>query len=180
MEPPQPATEVGPQQPVAEAGLQQPAAEVEPQPAALATAVTTVVAVAAPPTSPVPSAAGGPEAAVVEITDDDDDVPPPGWDQWASAPTPAPEASTGVLVAQSGAGAALGHPMDGVGPSSPRAGPSARLEQGQEGADAPPAHYIDAQAEQGLWEEVRDHGASLNRALNEALWIHGGPAWHTF
>jgi hypothetical protein len=138
------------------------------------------VAVAAPPTSPVPSAAGGPEAAVVEITDDDDDVPLPGWDQWASAPAPAPEASTGVLVAQSGAGAALGHPMDGVGPSSPRAGPSARLEQGQEGADAPPAHYIDAQAEQGLWEELRDHGASLNRALNEVLWIHGGPAWHTF
>jgi hypothetical protein len=26
---------------------------------------------------------------VVEIPDDD--VPPPGWDQWASLPTPAPE-----------------------------------------------------------------------------------------
>jgi hypothetical protein len=51
------------------------------------------------------------------------------------------------------------------------------LEQGQEEADAPPVHYIDAQAEQGLWEELRDHDASLNRALNEALWIHGGPAW---
>jgi hypothetical protein len=70
--------------------------------------------------------------------------------------------------------------VDGVGLSSPRAGPTARLEQGQEGADAPLAHYIDAQAEQGLWEELRDHGASRNRALNEALWIHGGPAWHTF
>jgi hypothetical protein len=86
------------------------------------------VEVAVPPTSPVPAAAGGAEAVVVEITDDD--VPPLGWDQWASAPAPAPEASAGVLVAQSGAGAALGHAVDGVGPSSPRAGPSARQEQG--------------------------------------------------
>jgi hypothetical protein len=117
---------------------------------------------------------------VVEITDDDDDVPPPGWDQWASVPALAPEASAGALVAQSGADAALGHPVDGAGPSSPRAGPSARLEQGQEGADAPSAHYIDAQAEQGLWEELRDHGALPNRALNEALWIHGGQVWRTF
>jgi hypothetical protein len=136
-----------------------------------------VVAVAAPPTSSVPAAAGSLEAVVVEITDDDDDVPPLGWDQWASAPAPAPEASVGVLVAQSGAGAELGHPVDGVGPSSPRAGPSACLKKGQEGADAPPAYCLDAQAEQVLWEELRDHGASLNRAVNEALWIHGGPAW---
>jgi hypothetical protein len=52
------------------------------------------VAVAAPPTSPAPAAAGSPRAAVVEIPDDDD-VPPPGWDQWASAPVSAPEASGG-------------------------------------------------------------------------------------
>jgi hypothetical protein len=31
-----------------------------------------------------------------------------------------------------------------------------------------------------LWEELRDHGASLNRALNEVLQIHGGPAWRVF
>jgi hypothetical protein len=31
-----------------------------------------------------------------------------------------------------------------------------------------------------LWQEFRDHGASLNRALNEALRIHGGPAWRIF
>jgi hypothetical protein len=142
--------------------------------------VTTAVEVAAPPTSPVQAPAGSPEAAVVEITDYDDDVPPLGWDQWASAPAPAPEDSAGVLVAQGGAGAALRHPVDGAGPSSPHEGPSACLEQGQEGADAPEAHYIDAQAEQGLWEELRDHGASLNRALNEALWFHGGPSWRTF
>jgi hypothetical protein len=68
------------------------------------TAATTAVAVAAPPTSPVPVAAGSPWVAVVEIpNDDDDDVPPLGWDQWASAPVSAPEASAGALVAQSDA-----------------------------------------------------------------------------
>jgi hypothetical protein len=41
-------------------------------------------------------------------------------------------------------------------------------------------HFADAQEEQQLWEEVRDHGASLNRALNEALRIHDGPAWRVF
>jgi hypothetical protein len=128
----------------------------------------------------VPAAVASPGAAVVEIPDDDDDVPPPGWDQWASTPASAPEASAGALVAHGGAGAALGRPTDGAGPSSSRGGPTAYLEQGQEGVDAPPAHHIDAKAEQGLWEELRDHGASLNRALNEALWIHGGPSWRTF
>jgi hypothetical protein len=27
---------------------------------------------------------------------------------------------------------------------------------------------------------ARDHGTSLNQALNEALQIHGGPAWCIF
>jgi hypothetical protein len=36
---------------------------------------------------------GSQRAVVVEIPDDD--VPPPGWDQWASAPMSAPEASRG-------------------------------------------------------------------------------------
>jgi hypothetical protein len=143
------------------------------------TVVTTAVAVAAPPTSPVPAAAGSPGAAVVEIPDDDD-IPPSGWDQWASALAPAPEASAGALVARGDVGAALGRPADGVGASSSRAGPTARLEQEREHADAPPAHFIEAQAEQGLWQELRDHGASLNRALNEALRIHSGPAWLVF
>jgi hypothetical protein len=40
--------------------------------------------------------------------------------------------------------------------------------------------FADAQEEQQLWEELRDHGASLNRALNEALRIHGGPTWRVF
>jgi hypothetical protein len=92
----------------------------------------------------------------------------------------APEASAGVLVARGDVGAALGCLADGVGASSSRAGPAARPEQEREHAGAPPAHFVDAQAEQGLWQELCDHGASLNQALNEALRIHSGPAWRVF
>jgi hypothetical protein len=53
----------------------------------------------------------------------------------------------------------------------------ARLKQEREPASAPPAHFNEAQAEQALWREFRDHGASLNNTLNEALRIHTGPAW---
>jgi hypothetical protein len=141
-------------------------------------AATTVVAVAAPLTLPAPAIAGSSQAVVVEIPDDD--VPPSGWDQWSSPAASAPEASAGALVVKGGVSAALGRPTDGVGASSSRAGPSARPGQEQEHADAPPAHVIDAQAEQGLWQELRDHGASLNRALNEALRIHSGSAWRVF
>jgi hypothetical protein len=66
---------------------------------------------------------------VVEIPDDDD-VPPPSWDQWASMPVSAPEASAGALVARGDAGVALRRPGDGAGASSLRIGPSAHLEQG--------------------------------------------------
>jgi hypothetical protein len=83
-------------------------------------------------------------------------------------------------VARGDVGEALGRPADDAGASSSRAIPTARLEQEREHADAPPAHFIEAQAEQGLWQELRDHGASLNRALNEALRIHSGPAWCVF
>jgi hypothetical protein len=44
-----------------------------------------------------------------------------------------------------------------------------RLEQELERASAPPAYFNEAQAEQALWQEFRDHGVSLNNALNEAL-----------
>jgi hypothetical protein len=131
-------------------------------------AATTAVAVTALPTSPVHAAAGSPGAAVVEIPDDND-VPPPGWDQWASAPVSAPEALAGALVARGDVSATLGHPADGVRASSSRARPAARLEQEREHADAPPAHFIEAQAEKGLWQELHDHSASLNQALNEAF-----------
>jgi hypothetical protein len=59
-------------------------------------------------------------------------------------------------------------------------GPAAGSRQGQERVDAPSSLFVDAQEEQQLWEELHGHGASLNRALNEALRIHGVPAWHVF
>jgi hypothetical protein len=62
------------------------------------------------------------------------------------------------------------------GPSDPTAGPG----QGQEHVDAPSSLFANAQEEQQLWEELCGHGASLNRALNESLQIHDGPAWHVF
>jgi hypothetical protein len=51
-------------------------------------------------------------------------------------------------------------------------------EQGH--ASVPPAHFDEAQAEQALWQEFRDHDVSLNNALNEALRIHEGPTWRVF
>jgi hypothetical protein len=60
--------------------------------------------------------------------------------------------------------------------ASSRADPPA-LGEGR--VDDPPA-FADAQEEEQLWGELRDHGAALNRALNEALRIHGGPAWRVF
>jgi hypothetical protein len=64
----------------------------------------------------------------------------------------------------------------GAEASSSRAGRSA---SGEGRVDELPA-FADAQEEQQLWEELRDHGAALNLALNEALRIHGGPAWRIF
>jgi hypothetical protein len=59
-------------------------------------------------------------------------------------------------------------------------GPAADTGRGQESVNAPSPLFADAQEEQQLWEELRSHGTLLNRALNEALQIHGGPAWHVF
>jgi hypothetical protein len=64
----------------------------------------------------------------------------------------------------------------GAKASSSRAG---RPAPGEGRVDGPPA-FADAQEEQGLWEELHDHGVALNRMLNEALRIHGGPAWRVF
>jgi hypothetical protein len=64
----------------------------------------------------------------------------------------------------------------GAEASSSRAGSSA---PGEGRVDGPPA-FADAQEEQELWGELRDHGAALNRALNEALRIHGGSALRVF
>jgi hypothetical protein len=64
----------------------------------------------------------------------------------------------------------------GVEASSSRAG---RSSSGEGRVDGSPA-FADAQEEQELWGDLRDHGAALNRVLNEALRIHGGPAWRVF
>jgi hypothetical protein len=56
----------------------------------------------------------------------------------------------------------------------------ARPEHVREHATVPPAHFNEVQAEQALWQEFRDHGASLNNALNEALRIDAGLAWQIF
>jgi hypothetical protein len=116
----------------------------------------------------------------------DDDTPPPGWDQWGNLPAPAPEPPVGALVARDDGGVMSGRPADGAEASSLRTvlpasdSTTACSEQEREHAVTLPPHFADAQAEQELWQEFRDHGASLNRALNEALRIEKGPAWRVF
>jgi hypothetical protein len=111
---------------------------------------------------------------VVEIPDDDS--PPPGWDQWVSFPTPSPESQEGALVRWRDGHMVAGGQGHGAEASSSRAGRSA---PGERRVDDPPA-FADAREEQELWGDLRDHGATLNRALDEALRIHGSPAWRVF
>jgi hypothetical protein len=139
-------------------------------------AATTVVAVAAPPTSPAPAAAGSPRAVVVEIPEDD--VPPPGWDQWASLPASAPKASVGALVARGGIGAALGARLMVPGPHRRTPDPR-RVRSGRMRVRRRPT-LSRPRRSKGYGRSFRDHSASLNRVLNEALRIHSGPAWRVF
>jgi hypothetical protein len=111
---------------------------------------------------------------VVEIPDDDS--PPPGWDQWVSFPTLSPESQEGALVRRRDGHMVAGGRGHGAEASSSRAGRSAP----EEGHVSDPPAFVDAQEEQKLWGELHDHGAALNRALNEALRIHGAPAWRVF
>jgi hypothetical protein len=103
-----------------------------------------------------------------------------------SSPVPAPEPPVGVLVMREDGTMMSGCPTHGVGASSSRAAlpasgsTEACPEQGREHASAPLAHLDDAEEEQALWQEFRDHGSSLNRALNGALRIHSGPPWRVF
>jgi hypothetical protein len=99
----------------------------------------------------------------VEIPDDD--APPPGWDQWVNLPMPSPEPQARALVTRWDGHMVAGGSRCGVEVPSSRAAPPVL---GEERVDEPPA-FTDAQEEQQLWAELRDHGASLNRALNEAL-----------
>jgi hypothetical protein len=121
-----------------------------------------------------PAPAGGPRAVVVEIPDDES--PPPGWDQWVSFPTPSPESQEGALVRRREGHMVAGGRGHGAEASSSRAGRSAQIE----GFAGNPPAFADAQGEQELWGELYNHGAALDRALNEALRIHGGPAWRVF
>jgi hypothetical protein len=56
----------------------------------------------------------------------------------------------------------------------------AHPEQALHRADAPPAHFNEAPAEQALWQKFRDYSVSINNALTEALRIHGGPSIRLF
>jgi hypothetical protein len=64
----------------------------------------------------------------------------------------------------------------GAEASSSRAGRSAPVE----GLVGDPPAFADAQGVQELWGELRNHGAALDRVLNEALWIHDVPTWRVF
>jgi hypothetical protein len=55
-----------------------------------------------------------------------------------------------------------------------------QLEQGLRRTWAPCALLDEVQAEQALWQEFCDHGASLNVALAEALWLHRGRTFQLF
>jgi hypothetical protein len=118
--------------------------------------------------------ADGSLAVVVEVADDDS--PPPGWDQWASFPTLSPESQEGALVRRRDGHMVAGGRGHGAEASSSRAGHSAQVE----GITGDPPAFADAQAEQELCGELRSHGATLDRVLNEALRVHGGPAWRVF
>jgi hypothetical protein len=118
--------------------------------------------------------AGGSRAVVVEIPDDDS--PPPEWDQWVSFPTLSPESQEGALVRRREGHMVAGGRGHDDEASSSRVGRSAPVE----GIAGDPPAFADAQGEQEQWGELRNHGAALDRALNEALRIHGGPAWRVF
>jgi hypothetical protein len=111
---------------------------------------------------------------MVEIPDDDS--PPPGWDQWVSFPMLSPESQDGALVRWREGHMVAGGRGHGAEASSSRADHSAPVE----GFTGDPPAFADAQGEQELWGELRNHGATLDRALNEALRVHGGPAWRVF
>jgi hypothetical protein len=87
-----------------------------------------------------------------------------------------PASQEGALVRRREGHMVAGGRGHGAEASSSRAGHSAQVE----GVPDDPPAFADAQVEQELWGELRSHGATLNRALNEALRVHGGPAWHVF
>jgi hypothetical protein len=93
-----------------------------------------------------------------------------------SFPTLSPESQEGSLVRRREGHTVAGGRGHDAEASSSRAGRSAPVE----GFAGDPLAFADAQGEQELWVELRNHGAALDRVLNEALRIHGGPAWRVF
>jgi hypothetical protein len=132
-------------------GTRSAAIPVESQQAVAAPSAAMTTAVTAPSVPPAPAPIDDSQAAVVEVPDDD--VSPPGWDQWVSLPAPAPEPPTGALVVRDNGGVVLGSAADGAGASSSHAalpasgGPAPHPEQERERAGAPPAHFVEGQAE---------------------------------
>jgi hypothetical protein len=53
-------------------------------------------------------------------------------------------------------------------------------EQEPHRSGAPRAPLDEVQAEQALWQEFRDHGASINNTLTAVLRIHRGPSIRLF
>jgi hypothetical protein len=122
-----------------------------------------------------PALAGSSRAMAVEIPDDDD--PPPGWDQWVNLPMPSPEPQEeGALVRQWDDHMVAGGRGHDAEASSSHAGALLREKGALTGRPPSPT----PRRSRSCGGELRDHGAALNRALNEALRIHGGPAWHVF
>jgi hypothetical protein len=139
---------------------------------------------AATSVSPALAPTTGDHVPVVDIPNDD--APPPGWGQWENWPALAPEPAAGVLVMREDGCVMSRCLAHGAEASSSRAvlpAPDAVVARsGQEWgrAGAPPTHFDEAQVEQALWQEFRDHDASLNNTLNKALRVHGGPSWWIF
>jgi hypothetical protein len=65
----------------------------------------------------------------------DDDVPPPGWDKWASLPTPAPGPQAGALVRWWDDHMVAGGSRRGIEASSSYVAPPG---SGEERVDEPP------------------------------------------
>jgi hypothetical protein len=156
----------------------------EPQQEVVAAAAATAAATAVTSASPALAPTAGDCAVMVDIAYDN--APPPEWGQWGNWPASAPEPAAGVLVMREDGCVMPQRPAHDAEASSSRVvlpAPDvvvAHPEQERAHAGVPPAHFDEAQAEQALWQEFRDHDTTINNALNEALQVHGCPLWRIF
>jgi hypothetical protein len=103
------------------------------------------------------------------VADAADDNAPPGWGQWGSQPASAPERAPEVLVMQED-GCIMSHrPTHDAEASTSHATPPApdvavmHSKQGLGRVGVPPTYFDEAQVEQVLWQEFRDHDACADR-----------------